>query len=54
MFAGFVIAAYESLSCPQCEKMHLNIIVCRTGVNYSEDAEKVKNKQELEDFSEVQ
>ncbi len=26
-FEPFVIAAYESLSCPQCEKMNLKIIV---------------------------
>ncbi len=26
MFESSVIAAYESLSCPQCEKMHLKII----------------------------
>ncbi len=43
MFSPFVIDMHESLNC-QCWK----------GFKYAEDAGKLKNVQELEDFSEEQ
>ncbi len=49
----FVIAVFESLNCPQSEKMDLNIIqLLLKWFKYAEDAGEPKNVQELEDFSE--
>ena len=55
MFEPFLIVVFESLNCPQCEKMDLKIIqsllervqICRY-------AGKLKNLQDLKDFSEEQ
>ncbi len=48
MFSPFVIAVYESLSCPQCENMDLKIILSLwKGFKYAEDAGKPKKVQEL-------
>ncbi len=46
MFESSVIVVYESLSCPQCEKMHLKIIVGK-GSKYIKILEKPKNLWEL-------
>ncbi len=55
MFEFSVIAAYESLSCPQCEKMHLKIIQSLLErVQIHKNAGKPQNLWELKDFSEEQ
>ncbi|MGL5901820.1 MAG: hypothetical protein ACRCZO_03980 [Cetobacterium sp.] len=51
MFEPFLIVEFESLSRPQCEKMNLKSFShCWKGFKYAEDAGKLKNLQELEDF----
>ncbi len=52
MFEPFLIVVFESLDCPQCEKMDLKIIqsVCWKGFKYVKDAGKLKNQQDMEDF----
>ncbi len=53
MFEASVIVVYESLSCPQCEKMHLKIIQSLLErVQIHKNAGKPKNLWELKDFSE--
>ncbi len=55
MFEPSVIAAYESLSCPQCEKMDLKIIQSLLErVQIHKNAAKPKNLWNLKDFSEEQ
>ncbi len=55
MFEPSVIAAYESFSCPQCEKMDLKIIQSLLEkVQIHKNAGKPKNLWELKDFSEEQ
>ncbi len=55
MFEPSVIAAYESLSCPQCEKMDLKIIQSLLErVKIHKNAGKPNNLWELKDFSEEQ
>ncbi len=55
MFESSVIVAYESLSCPQCEKMDLKIIQSLLErVQIHKNAGKPKNVWELKDFSEKQ
>ncbi len=50
MFEASVIAVYESLSCPQCEKMHLKIIVI---VGKESNTEKCWKTKEFVGFSEL-
>ncbi len=53
MFEASVIAAYESLSCAQCEKMNIKIIQSLLErVQIHKNAGKPKNMWELKDFSE--
>ncbi len=55
VFEFSVIVAYESLSCPQCEKMDLKIIQSLLErVQIHKNAGKPKNLWELKDFSEEQ
>ncbi len=55
MFESSVIAVYESLSCPQCEKMHLKIIQSLLErVQIHKNAGKPQNLWDLKDFSEEQ
>ncbi len=55
MFESSVIVAYESLSCPRCEKMDLKVIQSFwKGFNYTKNAAKPNNLWDLEDFSEEQ
>ena len=57
MFEPFLIVVFESLSCPQCEKIDLKIIHSVTAVkgsNMQKNAGKLKNLQDLEIFSEEQ
>ncbi len=55
MFESSVIAAYESLSCPQCEKMDLKIIQSLLErVQIHKNAGKPKNLWKLKGFSEEQ
>ncbi len=50
-----VIVAYESLSCPQCEKMDLKIIQSLLErVQIHKNAGKPKHLWDLKDFSEEQ
>ncbi len=52
MFESSVIAVFESLSCPQCEKMDLKIIQSLLErVQIHKNAGKPKNLWELKDFS---
>ncbi len=54
-FEPSVIVAYESLSCPQCEKMDLKIKKSLLeSVQISKNAVKSKKLWELKDFSEEQ
>ncbi len=48
MFPPYIIVMYESLNCPQCEKMDSK------GFKYAEDAGKPKNVQDTEDFPDEQ
>ncbi len=51
MYKPFVIVVYESLSCPQCEKMHLKIIQSLLErVKIHKNAGKPKNLWDLKDF----
>ncbi len=50
MFEPSVIVAYESLSCPQCEKMDLKY----TKMQLHKNAGKQNNLWDLKDFSEEQ
>ncbi len=51
MFETSVIVAYESLSCPQCEKMDLKIIQSLLErVQIHKNAGKPKNLWDLKDF----
>ncbi len=53
MCLPFVIVMYESLNCPQCEKMDLKSYShCWKGFKSAKDAGKPENVQDLEDFSE--
>ncbi len=53
MCLPFVIVMYESLNCPQCEKMGLKSYShCWKGFKSAKDAGKPENVQDLEDFSE--
>ncbi len=53
MFSPFIIVMYESLNCPQCEKMGLKSYShCWKGIKSAKDAGKPENVQDLEDFSE--
>ena len=55
MFEPFLIVVFESLNCPQCEKMDLKIIQSLLErVQICKDAGKLKNLQDLKDFSEEQ
>ncbi len=55
MFESFVIVAYESLSCPRCEKMDLKIIQSLLeSVQIRKNAGKPNNLWDLKDFSEEQ
>jgi len=55
MFEPFLLVVFESLSCPQCEKMDLKIIQgSNKGFKYAKNAGKLKNLQDLEIFSEEQ
>ncbi len=55
MFEPSAIAAYESFSCPQCEKMHLKIMQSLLErVQIHKNAEKPKNLWKLKGFSEEQ
>ncbi len=55
MSEASVIAAYESISYPQCEKMDLKIIQSLLErVQIHKNAGKPKNMWELTDFSEEQ
>ncbi len=55
MFESSVIVVYESLSCPQCGKMHLKIIQSLLErVQIHKNAEKPKNLWKLKGFSEEQ
>ncbi len=55
MFEPSVIVPYESLSCPQCEKMNLKIIqLLLERVQIHKNAGKPKNLWDLKDFSEEQ
>ncbi len=54
-FNPFLIVAFESLSCPQCEKMDLKITQSLLErVQIHKNSEKTKNLWDLKDFSEVQ
>ncbi len=53
-FESSVIVAYESLSCPRCEKMDLKIRHCLKGFKYTKNAGKTKILWDLKDFSEEQ
>ncbi len=46
----FLIVVFESLNCPQCEKMDLKIIQFK----YAKDAGNLKIPQDMEDYSEEQ
>ena len=53
MFESFLIVVFECLKCPQCDKMHLKIIKSLLErVQICKDAGKLKNLQDLKDFSE--
>ncbi len=53
MFEPFLIVVFESLSCPQSEKMiSKSYSHCWKGFKYGKDAGKIKNQQDMEDFSE--
>ncbi len=55
MFESSVISAYESLSCPRCEKMDLKIIQPLLEMfKIHKNAGKTNNLCELKDFSEEQ
>ncbi len=55
MFESSVIVEYESLSCPRCEKMNLNIIQSLLErVQIHKNAGKPPKLWELKDFSEEQ
>ncbi len=55
MFESSVIDVYESLSCPQCEKMDMKTIQSMLGrVQIHKNAGKPNNLWELKDFSEEQ
>ncbi len=55
MFESSVIVAYESLSCPRCEKMDLKIIQSLLErVQIHNNAGKPKNLWDVKDFSEEQ
>ncbi len=55
MFEPFLIVVFESLNCPQCEKMDLKIIQSLLErVQICKRCWKLKNLQDLEDFSEEQ
>ncbi len=52
MFESSVIVAYESLSCPRCEKMDLKIIqTLLERVQIHKNAGKPNNLWDLKDFS---
>ncbi len=54
-FEPSVIVAYESLSCPHCEKMDLKIIQSLLErVQINKNAGKPNNLWDLKDFSEEQ
>ncbi len=55
MFESSVIVAYESLSCPRCEKMDLKIIQSLLeSVQIHKNAGKPNHLWDLKDFSEEQ
>ena len=55
MFEPFLIVVFECLNCPQFEKMYLKIIQSLLErVQICKDAGKLKNLQDLKDFSEEQ
>ncbi len=55
MFEPFLIVVFESLNCPQCEKMDLKIIQSLLErVQICKNAGKLQNLQNVEDLSEEQ
>ncbi len=52
MFESSVIVAYESLSCPRCEKMYIQTLLERVQIH--KNAGKPNNLWELKDFFEEQ
>ncbi len=55
MFEPFLIVVFESINCPQCEKMDLKIIQSLLErVQICKNAGKLQNLQNVEDLSEEQ
>ncbi len=55
MFEPFLIVVFESINCPQCEKMDLKIIQSLLErVEICKNAGKLQNLQNVEDLSEEQ
>ncbi len=55
MFEPFLIFVFESINCPQCEKMDLKIIQSLLErVQICKNAGKLQNLQNVEDLSEEQ